>query len=142
MTTLLNGLLGGLIVGLVAAVAAERADDGRSATRAVVRSLAGDGTANSLPVRLLARTAYGGVAGVALLALELYALGALGVPPSFGEAAAVAVAWSAVLFVVAFAVARAAFDPRDGTTDVRGLLLYHLVFGLGFAVWIRTTWIT
>lgn len=54
-----------------------------------------------------------------------------------------ALGWSAVLFVVAYAVARVAFDTRGGPTDVRGLLLlHHLVYGLGLAVWIRTTWIT
>lgn len=142
MTTLLNGLLGGLVVGAVAAVAAERADDGRSVTRAVLDAVAGPDAAGSLPGRALLRVAYGGAAGLALLALELYALGMLAVPPTLGEAAAVAVGWSAVLFVVVFAVARLAFDDGRGGSDVRGLLLYHLVFGLGMALWIRTTWIT
>lgn len=93
-------LLGGLVVGLLAGVALQLLDDDPSAATVVLARLVDDRTATSRGPELAAAVAYGGLAGLALLALELYALGVLAVPPSFAEAFGVALAWAAVLFVV------------------------------------------
>jgi hypothetical protein len=85
---------------------------------------------------------YGGLAGGTLLALELFVLGILGVPPTPVEALGVAVAWSALLFG-GLSVAWRVASPTSLTRSRLGeLLVYHLVYGLGFGLWIRMTWIT
>lgn len=134
MTTVPNGVLGGLLVGLVAAVVTRFVGAGP-----VAADRTPDGSAARpwwLAVVVLA--AYGGLAGGLLVGLELYLLGVLAVPPTAVEAFGVAIAWSALLFVAAAVVSRAISSaPAD-----RSLLVYHLVYGLGFGVWIRVTWIT
>lgn len=142
MTTLLNGILGGLVVGLLASIALQLMDNEPSMTAVVLSRVVDDATAASRWPGLAVQVAYGGLAGLALLAVELYALDALAVPPSFGEAFGVALAWSALLFVAWVAGWRVAPSlPSDRSYYVE-LLLYHLVFGLGFGLWIRVTWIT
>ncbi|MFO8114742.1 MAG: hypothetical protein R6U01_05185 [Halorubrum sp.] len=91
---------------------------------------------------LVAWFLYGGVAGVGLVVIELYVLRVLSVPPSFDVALGVAVARSAVLFVGAFLAWRKALSRPSDRSYVAELFAYHIVFGVGFAVWIRLSWIT
>lgn len=138
MTTILNGLLGGAIVGVVATLTARLASGVRWG------QTAGSGTESTASrwKAYLSAVAYGTAAGGALLALELYVLGVLAVPPSVGEAFAVAVAWSAALLVAVLAVWRFALRSRLNRSRLRGLVAYHAVFGVGFGLWIRLSWIT
>lgn len=142
MTTLLNGLLGGLAVGVIAAgVVRFVADEPSAAADLLGRAVGGRGSSSPRTI-FVAWFLYGGVAGVAFAALELYALRLLSVPPGFDEALGVAGAWSALLFAgAALAWRRAPSYPSD-RSYVAELFAYHLVFGVGFAVWIRLTWIT
>lgn len=141
MTTLLNGLLGGLVVGVLAAVAVRFVVGDSSAIAAVLTRFLGVDEPSRWTV-FAARVLYGGLAGTALLAVELYAVGLLGVPPTTAAALTVAVGWSALLFVLTALVWRVPFSrPPDGPF-LRELFVYHLVFGVGFGGWIRITWIT
>lgn len=142
MTTLINGLLGGLGAGLVAGVAVHTMADEPSATAVVLSRAVDDATATSRGFALAARVAYGGLAGVGLLALELSVLGVLAVPPSVGEAFGAALGWSALLFVGRVLVWRAVPSLPEDRSPLVELLAYHLVFGLGLGLWIRLTWIT
>lgn len=77
-----------------------------------------------------------------LVAVELFALDLLGIPPTAGEALGVAVAWSTLLFSVLFVGWRVA-TPRSAQRSQLGeLFVYHLLYGLGLGLWIRMTWIT
>lgn len=142
MTTLLNGLLGGLLVGTVAAVAAQFVDAEPSATATVLERTVGTRVATSRRLEFAVRLLYGGLAGVVLVALELFALGVLAIPPSTGEAFGVSIAWSALLFGVLLVVLRLGDSLPFDRSHLVELLVYHLVYGLGFGVWIRMTWIT
>lgn len=142
MTSLLNGLLGGLLIGLVAGIALQLIDNDPSATAVILSQVVDEGTATSRGLGFAGQVAYGGLAGLGLLALELYALGVLSVPPAFGTAFGVALVWSALLSVVWFVIWRALPSFRWDRSYVTELLMYHLVFGLGFGLWIRVTWIT
>ena len=142
MTTLLNGLLGGLVVGLVAGVAATLVADDGPAVSTVFETALGREPSRSRAVGLLVATLYGGVAGLLLVALELYALGVLAVPPAVAEAFGVALVWSAVLFLATVGVRRAVADRAAAGSGLVGLAVYHLVYGVGLGVWIRMTWIT
>ncbi|SFG62864.1 hypothetical protein SAMN04488063_2640 [Halopelagius inordinatus] len=113
MTTSLNGLVGGAVVGVLATLAAH-AVGGREATETASRWRA-----------YLVPVAYGSAAGGLLVALELFVLGILAVPPSRGEALTVAVAWSIALLVAALAVRRFARETRFGRLQPRKLLVYH-----------------
>lgn len=142
MTTLLNGLLGGLLVGVAATLAVEVVGEGRSAVSAILGVLSPETAGTARVWRITTAVLYGTIGGLALVAVELYALGVVGVPPTPLEAYGLAVAW-AVLLLAAVAVAyrfvfRLRFD-RDVLVD---LLLFHAVYGLGLGLWIRMTWIT
>jgi hypothetical protein len=136
MTTILNGLLGGLVVGLVAA----------TATRLVAGDASGGRVGFAVPSSrwstFAVRLSYGCLAGGALVALELFVLGLLAVPPTLLEAFGVAVAWSALLFGVLSAVRWVASSRSLARSHLGGSLVYHLVYGLGLGLWIRLTWIT
>lgn len=137
MTTILNGVLGGLLVGLVATVVT-RIVGGESAT-------AGGGDARGATSRVsdvAGHVLYGGLAGGLLVALELYVLRVLAVPPAVGRTLAVAVAWSALLFGTLLAVSRVGPTHPFDRSAPGALLNYHLVYGPGLGVWIRMTWIT
>ncbi|WP_276271977.1 hypothetical protein [Haloarcula litorea] len=126
MTTLVNGLLGGLAAGLLASAVAVWVGPASRSSRA--RTVAGAG-------------GYGAVAGAVLVALELFVLGLLGVPPTRGEALAVAVGWSALLLALTAAV-RATRSDGSGWPPLRALVAFHVVYGLLLGAWIRLTWIT
>lgn len=142
MTTLLNGVLGGLLVGIVASLAVEIVGDGRSAVSAMLGVLFDEGRGTARPGRMATTVGYGTVAGLALVALELYVLGVVGVPPTPIEAYGLAVAWGVVLLAVFAAVYRFVFRLRFDRDVIVELLLFHVVYGLGLGVWIRMTWIT
>lgn len=142
MTTLLNGLLGGLLVGVVAALVARLVGDAPAAMSRLVGTARGGDAPRSPWVGLLLSVLYGSVAGGVLVALELYVLGVLAVPPTAAEAFGVALAWSAVLFVAVAAVGRAAADLAEERSYLLELFVFHLVYGVGLGLWIRMTWIT
>jgi hypothetical protein len=142
MTTPINGLLGGLVVGVVAAVATRLVAGESPATGAVAGNVLGADIASSALVRSAVRTCYGGLAGVALVALELYALGVLAVPPTLAEALGVAVAWSALLFGVVSVGWWVVASRSVARSRLGELFVYHLVYGVGFGLWIRLTWTT
>lgn len=140
MTTVLNGVLGGLLVGLVAGLVTQLIDGDPSATAVALKRAVGTRAASSRLVELVTQMGYGCLAGGILLALELYVLGLLAVPPAISEALAVAVVWSALLLGTVLAVWRIAASLSS--TQLRELFVYHLVYGLGLGLWIRLTWIT
>lgn len=142
MTTILNGLLGGLLIGVVAAVVTRFVADDPSASAVVLEGTLGAGTLPSRWRGFVIRILYGGLAGGLLVALELFVLELLAVPPTTVEAFGVAVAWSALLFGV-LSVGRQVASPRSITRSHLGAsLAYHLVYGLGLGLWLRMTWIT
>ena len=136
MTTIVNGLLGGAIVGVVATLAAHLTSGKRGAKATGTESTASRWSA------YLSSVAYGSAAGGVLVALDLFVLGVLAVPPSLGEALTVAVAWSLALLVAALAVRRSVRGTRFERPKSGELLVYHLVLGFGLGLWVRTTWIT
>jgi hypothetical protein len=142
VTTLLNGLLGGLFAGVLAAVVVRIVAGESSATAAVLARTVGPRRAASRWWVVAAWLSYGSLAGGALVALELFVLGLLGVPPSTAESLGVAVAWSALLFGLASAVLGVAFSLSFVRSRLDGLVGYHLGYGLGLGLWIRLTWIT
>lgn len=142
MTTLLNGLLGGLVVGIVATLAVEMVGEGRSAVSAMLGVLFDEGVETARSWRIATTVVYGTIAGLALVALELYVLGLVGVPPTPGEAYGLAVAWGAVLLAGFAAVYRFGFRLQFDRDVLVELILFHVVYGLGLGVWIRMTWIT
>jgi len=134
MTTLLNGLLGGLVVGVVATLAAQVAGvllGGADGPRRASRSR-----------EIAAQVAYGVFAGLALVALELFVLGLIAIPPTVAEAFGVAVGWSAVLLVALLVARRVGGTLPFGRPRLAELLAYHLVYGVALGGWIRLTWIT
>lgn len=141
MTTVLNALFGGLVSGLVAVIATRLLADGPSAPT-LSGGDAGSPASSSRWKGPLVRLSYAGFAGGTLLALELSVLGILAVPPSTIEAFGVAVAWSTLLFGV-LGVARWIGVPGSfGRSDLGELFVFHLVYAVGFGLWIRLTWIT
>lgn len=141
MTTLPNGLLGGLLIGLVAGAVTRFVDSNPSVADILLKRGAGDGTTTSGWLELAGHVLYGGLAGGVLLALELFVLGILAVPPALWEALGVTVAWSALLFVLWAVVLRLGVS-LPSESSLRGLAVYHLVYGVGLGIWIRVTWIT
>jgi hypothetical protein len=141
VTTLLNGLLGGLLIGLVAGFVTRFVENDPSATAMILNRLIGDSTTTSRWWELVGHVLYGGFAGGVLVALELFAFGVLAVPPALGEALGVAIAWSALLFVLWAVVLRVGSSLPAGSS-LRALVVYHLVYGIGLGLWIRVTWIT
>lgn len=141
MTTVLNGLLGGALAGVLASVIARAVLSNRSAAIAVVDALFGTTLADSSLTATLVDLLYGALAGGVLLALELYVLGLLGVPPSIGEAFGVGIGWGVVLLALATLVANAVGGRIDRATASH-LVAYHLAFGLALGLWIRISWIT
>jgi hypothetical protein len=138
MTTLLNGVLGGLLIGLLAGFVMRIFDRD---SLGILERVIGANPAMSRWLKLAIQGLYGSIAGGLLLVLELSVLGLLAVPPSLSEALGVAVAWSAVLFILQIIAGRADRSLLPGSS-VRALFVYHLVFGMGLGVWIRVTWIT
>lgn len=128
MTTVVNGLLGGGVAGLFAVLATTLAPTG-------VGILPGASRA----VRVVAGTSYGVLAGGTLVAVELFVLQLLSVPPPTGTAMAVALLWAGVLFFLGAIVEIGLGREGGGFT---GLLVYHGVFGVALGAWIRLTWIT
>lgn len=141
MTTPVNGLIGGLVVGLLAAGATNVVAGEPPVARRLLAVVRGEDRPAGRAGTAL-QVVYGGVAGAVLVLLELFVLGVLSVPPALGESLAVGVAWSGVLFVVAVVAARATLGSSSAPSAVRGLLAYHLVYGVGLGLWIRLTWIT
>lgn len=132
MTTILNGLLGGFLIGLIAA----------TVIRFMIKDSSATATLLEKWVELFILTSYGGFAGGTLIALELFVLEILAVPPTTIEAFGVAVAWSVFLFGMLNVVWRVAPSRWFPDSYRRKLLVYHLVYGLGLSLWIRLTWIT
>lgn len=142
MTTILNGILGGVIVGLLATLV----------TRVVGNRLGRDSElesgSDSTPLVESSRVlsgllvGYGSILGGVFVALELIVLGLIGVPPTLAEAFGAALRLSVIAFAAAFLLWR--FGSGASLTQSRRtrLLVYHLVYGLGFGAWIRLTWIT
>lgn len=142
MTTLLNGLLGGLAAGVVAAVLTRAVFRGSSPSVGVFAGVTGDERSRPWLWAAAVQVAYGGLSGVGFLALELGMFNLLGVPPSATDAFGVALAWGALLFVVAFVGAAVVASGMPDRRRVRILFVHHLAFGLGLGLWIRLTWIT
>ncbi|QIO23033.1 hypothetical protein [Haloarcula sp. JP-L23] len=132
MTTVLNGLLGGLVVGLVATTATAAASN--------------QGLADAIGVPrwvvLSAEVVYGAVAGGALVALELYVFGVLGVPPSAVDVLGLTLGWSVTLLLATLAGVTVLAGRGVGRSAAVPLAVYHLVYALGLWVWVRATWIT
>lgn len=139
MTTLLNGVLGGLLSGLIAGCVTWFVDSDPSA--AMVRGRLNKAGTSPHWGELPGLVVYGGLTGGILVALELYVLGLLAVPPAVGEALGVAIAWIALLFALWAVVIRVGFS-KSSEWSLRALFVYHLVYGIGLGVWIRVTWIT
>lgn len=142
MTTVLNGLVGGLVVGLVAAVATRLVGGDRAASDTALERAVDAGVGKRTWWCFTVRVSYGGLAGVALVALELFVLRTVAVPPTVGEAYGVALLWSALLLGLLVVVRRVAPSPPLGRWHLRELVVYHLVLGVGLGVWIRLTWLT
>jgi hypothetical protein len=139
MTTLIDGLLGGLVVSVVAALPVRAVESTPSATAVLVGAVTGSRDVAGPRARGPGR--YGAVAGVALVALELFVLGLIAVPPTPAEAVGLAVGWSLVLFAALLAAWRVLPD-RPAGSPLAELFVYHLVYGFGLGVRIRLTWIT
>lgn len=142
MTTLLNGLLGGLLVGIVATIAVEILGGRRSPIAAMLDVVFDGGGGPARSRRVATSILYGTVGGLVLVALELYVLGVVGIPPGPLEAYGLAVAWGGVLLAVLAAVYRFGFRLQFDRDVLVALVLFHAVYGLGLGIWIRTTWIT
>lgn len=142
MTTLLNGLLGGLLVGIVSTVAVEIVGGRRTPVAAMLDVVQGEDGGTARAVRVATTVLYGTVGGLVLVALELYVLGVVGVPPAPLEAYGLAVGWGAVLLAVLAAAYRVAFRLQFDRDVLVALVLFHAVYGLGLGIWIRLTWIT
>lgn len=139
MTTLLNGPIGGLIAGLGETLAPGIADGDRPAASELLGELFGEEARSARPWRVAFLVLYGTIGSLHLVALELFALGAVGTPPSPLEAYDLAVGWGIVMLVV-FPVYRGLGLQfyRDALVD---LLVFLAVFGFGLGIWIRTPWI-
>lgn len=146
MTTPLNGLLGGVIVGLAAALAvhfgSRLAPAPEGAEGSIWHRVLGDRFGGRRWARVDSLAVYGGILGTLLLAVELFVLGVLGVPPTWFEALAVAGLWSLGAFAVLAVSLRVALGSALGGRALGGLLAYHAVYGLGLGAWLRLTWIT
>ena len=81
MTTILNGVLGGLSIGVVAALLTRFVADDPSATTILLESVVGTDVPSSRLAEFVVRLLYGGLAGGAFVALELFVLGILAIPP-------------------------------------------------------------
>lgn len=142
MTTLLNGVIGGLVVGLIAAVTTQFFGGDPSATAPVVERLGRSRFAASRWSRLAVMSLYGGLAGSGFLAVELFVLRVLSIPPTIGEALGATLLWSAVLSLTWILVEWAAPSLSRSRSRLGKLLAYHSVYGVGLGLWIRFTWIT
>lgn len=134
MTTVLNGLLGGLLAGLIASLLVTLVPVDREAV-----STAGAESAVSRIRRVFVGTGYGSVAGGVFVSLELSVLNLLSVPPSLALSMAAGLLWAGALFLFVVLL-----EVTIGS-DARGFdvpLVYHVVFGVAFGLWIRLTWIT
>lgn len=93
-------------------------------------------------VELTVQIGYGSFAGGLLVALELFVLRVIAIPPTTREAFSLALAWSTLLFLGATIFGRFTMSKFDSRLHLRELLGYHLIYGLGLGIWIRMTWIT
>jgi hypothetical protein len=141
MTTILNGALGGLLVGLVAGAVGQFGAAGPPAPAAVLTRAVGTRRSSARWLTAAVHLVYGAFAGGLLVALELYVLDVLGVPPSLADALGVAVVWALLLLAVTVGLQRA-LSPPSSDRPIRDLVIYHLVYGVGLGAWIRLTWIT
>jgi hypothetical protein len=142
MTTVLNGLLGGGIVALLATVATRFVGERGVLGGEIPGVDGGDRLASSPWASTLLLLIYGSVLGGALVALELYVLGMLGVPPTLVEALVVTIPWSAIVFGVLVVLWRFGLRIPLDRSRLGKLLVFHLVYGPGLGAWIRLTWIT
>lgn len=142
MTTVRNGLVGGLLVALVAATTARLVGTEPSTASAVLEIAFGDAPTPSGWWGYVLLLLHGSIAGGTLVALDLFVFGTLGVPPTVDEALVVAIVWSGVLLGTAIAVWRFVLGLALDRSSLAELLAYHLVYGLGLAIWARMTWIT
>lgn len=140
MTTILNGVLGGLVVGLFAAVVTRFVAP--SVTVGMLERALGLRASSARWLAFISQLLYGCLAGGSLVALELFVLRIIAIPPTVGEAFGIAVAWSALLFGILLVVWQAGSSSPDDRSRLSQLLVYHIVYGLGFGIWIRLTWIT
>lgn len=141
MTTIINGLLGGAVVAVIAALAAGLLGDRTQAPVTALDLSPGNGHASHW-WSLLRALIYGSTAGGVLVALELSVLGMLAVPPTLAEAIITAVTWSVVLLAGMVALWHFLPSRRTDRSTLGRLVVFHLVYGLCLAVWIRLTWIT
>ncbi|MFB6301053.1 MAG: hypothetical protein ABEH65_12425 [Halobacteriales archaeon] len=138
MTTILNGLLGGLLMGTIAATVTAFVAGEPPVIATISRRAVGPDRSSFRWIEFTAWMLYGGFAGGVLVALELFVLQFLAVPPTTVEAFGVVGVWSIFLFGILTAcwrigLFRSHFDE---------LLVYHFVYGTGLGFWIRLTWIT
>lgn len=139
MTTVLNGLIGGLVIGLIAGLVTRIIADQPTVAGAVLDGLIGPEAASSRWLAFVVWLVYGGLGGGALIALELYLLNILAVPPTTAEAVGVTFVWSILLFGLGSVVWRTVSPHSLERVSPRGLLLFHLVYGGGLGLWIRMT---
>lgn len=111
--------------------------DGADATSEVAAS--GAARRSGRVVRAVVGVGYGAVAGATLVALELFVVNAVSVPPAATTALAVTLVWAGMLFFLGVVTEVATGRDQRGFT---GLLVYHAVFGVALGVWIRLTWLT
>jgi hypothetical protein len=135
VTTLINGVLGGLIASAAAAMALHVLGGPRPF------EVAGEENATTVRWRILQATlGYGAIAGLGFMTVELYVVGWLSVPPTAVEAFAAAGLWAGLMFAVSAFASLVGERPELG--GFRRLLVFHLVFGVVFGIWVRMTWIT
>ncbi|MEF8808613.1 hypothetical protein [Natronomonas sp.] len=135
MTTLINGVLGGIIASAVAAIALH--------VLGGPRPFEVPGEENTTTVRwrvLQATLGYGAIAGLGFMIVELYVVDWLSVPPTAVEAFAAAGLWAGLMFAMSALASLVGEGQELG--GFRRLLLFHLVFGVVFGIWVRMTWIT
>lgn len=142
MTTIVNGLLGGLVAGVVAIVALRIARGHQSLLGSLRGRTPGEGSGIGPFVALLAEILYATAAGGLFVALELYVLHALAVPPNGTEALWLTLGWALLLVSVGVSVWWLGGDRSLRRAPYRDLLVFHLTYALFLAAWIRLTWIT
>ena len=138
MTTVANGVIGGLLGGLLA-VRLTRLTVGSRVDPVGTADAASDAGQWRRWRSIAAVTVYGGLAGGAMVAIELYSLGVLGVPPSLVEAYTIAVAWGAVLCGAVLGLGRFA---TNRVVTARQTVVFHVLYAVWLGGWIRFTWLT
>jgi hypothetical protein len=136
MTTVRNGLLGGFVIGTLAAILARFVDTEPAPVVPLLDRF--DGPEVTPRVSFFGQVLYGTLAGGLLLGLEVLVLGALGVPPTVGDAFGVAIGWAGILWGMTIAISTVGTVPCT-RSQRHATLLYHVTYGLGLGVWIRLT---